>query len=98
MNAAHSRTADPERGRQHLRHCLHQHDWADWRGDRNNHHADRLERSDGILHLSASAIAAGCPRNVRIDAQAILRPAPLEHSPEKWETGFRKDHAQKDKR
>jgi len=56
--------ADPERGRQrHRRCCLHQHAWADRRSDCNNHRADRLKRSDGILHLSVSAIAAGRIRN-----------------------------------
>ncbi len=59
MNAA-QRPADPERGRQRRRQgFLHQHAWADRRSDRNNHRADRLESSDGILHLSAPALLPG---------------------------------------
>jgi hypothetical protein len=58
--AASGPAADPERGSQrHRRCCLHQHAWADRRSDCNNHRADRLKRSDGTLHLSVSAIAAG---------------------------------------
>ena len=42
---------------------------------------DRLERSDGILHLSATAIAAGYPRNARIETQAIPGATPLVGTP-----------------
>ena len=31
-----------------------------------------MERSDGILHLSESAVGAGCAWNVRIDTQTTL--------------------------
>jgi len=71
--AASGPAADPERGRQrHRRCCRHQHAWAGRRSDCNNHRADRLKRSDGILHLSASAIAAGRTRNAWVDIQAIV--------------------------
>ena len=81
--AASGPAADPERGRQrHRRCCLQQHDWADRHSDCNNHRAERLKRNDGILRLSASAIAAGRTRNAWVDTQAILGSTPLAGTPD----------------
>jgi hypothetical protein len=58
------------------------------RSDRDNHRADRLERGDGIVHPSASAVA-GCTGNLGIQAHAIAEASILAGAPSAWKPPLR---------